>query len=66
MKKLVNIDRIDEPAEQEYELTMKKKEEAKKPKDGKSRGLPPVATHLVGSHATLNDIKDKKAVCFSE
>ena len=61
MKRLVNVDRIDEPAEQEYKLTMAKKEEAKK-KDGRSRGIAPVATTLVGSHATLDHIKEVKPV----
>lgn len=60
MKRLVNVDRIDEPAEQEYKLTMAKKEEPKK--DGKSRGVAPVATGLVGSHATLDHIKEVKPV----
>lgn len=60
MKKLVNVDRIDEPAEQEYDLTMKKKEEAKKSKDGRSRGLPPVANTRLGQNATLNDIQEVK------
>jgi hypothetical protein len=62
MKKLVNIERIDEPAEQEYKLTMMKKEEEKKTKQGKSKALPPVATGLVGSNATLEHIKQVKPV----
>ena len=32
MKRLVNVERIDEPAEQEYKLTMMKKEEDDKKK----------------------------------
>ncbi|CAB9509987.1 expressed unknown protein [Seminavis robusta] len=60
LKKLVNVDRIDEPAEQEYQLTMKVKEEERKTKDGKSRGRPPAATGLVGSNATLDHIKHVK------
>ena len=42
MKRLVNIDRIDEPAQEEFTLSLKKKEEDRKTKDGKSKGLPPV------------------------
>lgn len=60
MKKLVNVECIDEPAEQEYHLTMKKKEEAKKLKDGRSRGLPPVENTRLGQNATLNDIQEVK------
>lgn len=61
MKKLVNVERIDEPAEQEYKLTMMKKEEdLMKRKNGKSHGLPPVATGVVGSNATLSDINRVK------
>lgn len=59
MKRLVNVDRIDEPAEQEYKLTIKKEEE-KKTKDGRSKGMAPVATGLVGSNATLDQIKEVK------
>jgi len=61
MKRLVNVDRIDEPAEKEYTLTMKKETE-RVTKDGKSKGLPPVATGLVGSNATLDHIKQVKPV----
>lgn len=63
MKKLVNIERIDEPAEQEYVLSLKKKEEEqRKSKDGKSKGKPPAAVGLVGSGATLDHIKTVKPV----
>jgi len=57
MRKLVNIDHIDEPAEEKIKLTMKVKEdeEAKKAR-GKSKPLPPAAQRLVGSHATLQQI----------
>lgn len=65
MKRLVNIDRIDEPAEEEYRLTMKKKEDSKKVKDGKSKGLPPAASGVVGSNATLSDISRVKGVSWS-
>lgn len=62
LKKLVNVDRIDEPAEQEYTLTLKVKEEAKMTKDGHSRGKPPAAVGLVGSNATLDHIRSVKPV----
>jgi hypothetical protein len=63
MKKLVNIERIDEPAEKEYVLTLKKKEEEqRKAKDGKSKPKPPAAVGLVGSSATLDHIKTVKPV----
>ena len=66
MKRLVNVERIDEPAEQEYKLTMMKKEEDdKKKKKGKSHGLPPAATGVVGSNATLNDITKVKPVSIN-
>lgn len=64
MKRLVNIERIDEPAEEEYKLTMKQKEDAKKIKDGKSKGLPPAGSGVVGSNATLADISRVKGVSF--
>jgi hypothetical protein len=61
MKKLVNVDRIDEPAAQAVKLTMKKVEDEKAKKNkGKSRGLPPVATGQVGSAATLGQISSVK------
>jgi hypothetical protein len=58
MRNLVNFDHIDEPAEGEVKLTMVKKEEAKRklPK-GKSVPLPPVGTTVVGSGASLAQIK---------
>jgi hypothetical protein len=63
LKKLVNIERIDEPAEQEYvSISKKKEEEQKKSKDGKSRGKPPAAVGVVGSGATLDHIKTVKPV----
>lgn len=62
LKKLVNIDRIDEPAEQEIKLTLKKEEDKKALKKGKSKPLPPAATGLVGSQASLNQIKQVKPV----
>jgi hypothetical protein len=64
VKNLVNLDHIDEPAEKEYKLSMKKQEEekARKVKDGKSRGLPPVAKNIVGSQASLAQISEVKKV----
>ena len=65
MKRLVNVERIDEPAEEEYKLTMMKKEDdSKKKNKGKSHGLPPAATGVVGSNATLNDISRVKPVGY--
>lgn len=61
MRNLVNIEHIDEPAEGEIKLTMiKKEEEKKKQKKGKSVPLPPVGTTIVGSGATLAQIKEVK------
>jgi hypothetical protein len=60
MKKLVNIDHIDEPAEQQIKLTLKKEEEKKNLK-GKSKALPPAAQKMVGSGATLAQISEIKA-----
>lgn len=62
MRRLVNIERIDEPAEAEVKLTMIKKEEAKKAPKGKSRGLPPAAQGMVGTQATLSQIQEVKPV----
>ncbi len=61
MRNLVNIDHIDEPAEGEIKLTMiKKEEEKRKQKKGKSVPLPPVGATVVGSGATLSQIKEVK------
>ena len=58
MRNLVNFDHIDEPAEGELKLTMVKKEEAKKKMaKGKSTPLPPVGSTLVGTGASLSQIK---------
>lgn len=66
MRNLVNVDRIDEPAEQKMKLTMKRQEEEKnKKKKNKSEPLPPAAHRMVGSHATLGQIgsvKPKKEI----
>jgi hypothetical protein len=61
MRKLVNFDRIDEPAEQAIKLTMKKQEDEKVKKNkGHSRGLPPSAAGQVGSAASLSQISSVK------
>lgn len=62
LKKLVNVDRIDEPAEAEIKLTMMKQEEANKAPKGKSKPLPPVGHNIVGGSATLDQIKSVKPV----
>ena len=59
MKKLVNIDNIDEPAEEQMKLTLKKQEEEKKHAT-KSKPIPPAASRLVGSGATLSQISQVK------
>ena len=62
LKKLVNVDHIDEPAEEQLKLTMKAKEDKDAHKNkGKSRGLPPVAKGQVGSQATLAQISSVKS-----
>lgn len=61
LKKLVNIDHIDEPAEEKLRLTMKKQEDEKAKKNkGKSVPLPPVAQRKLGSGATLGEISQVK------
>jgi hypothetical protein len=63
MRNLVNVDRIDEPADGGRKLTMiKKEEEKKKGSKGKSKGLPPVANNMVGNQATLSQISQVKPV----
>jgi hypothetical protein len=61
LKKLVNFDHIDEPAEEQLKLTMKQKEEetSKKSKN-KSKPLPPAAQNMVGSSASLSQIQQVK------
>ena len=62
MRKLVNVDHIDEPAEEQVKLTMKKEEEILSQKNkGKSKPLPPAAHKMVGSGATLGQISEVKA-----
>lgn len=63
LMKLVNVDRIDEPADYNR-LTMMQKEEKKKKqttKNGKSVPLPPVASGMVGPNATLSQISSTKS-----
>lgn len=61
MRKLVNIDHIDEPAEEKMKLTMKQQQEAEKKKlSSKSKPLPPAAQRVVGSGATLAQISQVK------
>ena len=62
MNNLVNFDDINEPAEKELKLTMMKEEENKKRNPNKSAPLPPVATNMVGSGATLSQIQQVKPV----
>jgi len=61
IKKLVNLDHIDEAPEEEVQLTMKKKQEVTRiGKDGKSLPLPPVAQGIVGQQASLDQINAVK------
>jgi hypothetical protein len=61
LKKLVNIDHIDEPAEEQLKLTMKQQEDERKKKlQNKSAPLPPAASRVVGSGATLREIATVK------
>lgn len=58
MKNLVNFDRIDEPAQKEVKLTMKKEEEKKK--KNSTSALPPSGIGWLGSSATLSQIQEVK------
>lgn len=61
LSKLVNLDHIDEPAEEKFQLTLKQKEEEHRKKmDKKSKPLPPAAKGMVGSAATLSQIQEVK------
>ena len=61
LKKLVNFDHIDEPAEEQMKLTMKQQEDERKKKlQSKSTPLPPAAARVVGSGATLREISTVK------
>lgn len=67
MKKLVNFDNIDQPAEEQLKLTMKQKDDdAKKKNQFKSKPLPPAANRVVGSGATLSQISGVKAATKTE
>ena len=61
LKKLVNVDHIDEPAQEKLKLARKKEEEEnKKKRMGKSQPKPPAAQQIVGSQATLSQIQSVK------
>jgi len=64
MQKLTNFDRIDEPRTSLMSLDMKKREEEKEKEKMKNRGksiaIPPVSKGVVGSGATLDQIKTTK------
>lgn len=61
LKKLVNFDHIDEPAEEQLKLTMKQQEDERQRKlKTKSAPLPPAASRVVGSGATLREISTVK------
>jgi hypothetical protein len=61
LKKLVNFDHIDQPAEEKLKLTMKQQEDERAKKNrNKSAPLPPAAARMVGSGATLREISTVK------
>lgn len=61
MSKLVNFDNIDQPAEEQLKLTMKKQQDEKERKNrNKSVPIPPAARNKVGSGATLREISQVK------
>jgi hypothetical protein len=61
LKKLVNFDNIDQPADEQIKLTMKQQEDEKAKKArNKSVPLPPAAARVVGSGATLSQIATVK------
>jgi hypothetical protein len=61
MKKLVNVDHIDEPAEEQMKLSIKKEEENRAVKNkNRSVPLPPAGKKVLGSAATLKDIAKVK------
>jgi hypothetical protein len=62
LSSLVNFDDLTEPAERQIKLTMMKEEAAKKKNPHKSKGLPPAATNMVGTGATLGQIQSVKPV----
>mmetsp|Transcript_27483 Transcript_27483/g.66742 ORF Transcript_27483/g.66742 Transcript_27483/m.66742 type:complete len:519 (+) Transcript_27483:190-1746(+) len=65
MKKLVNVERIDEEPDYGRKLTMMKEEEKKqKTANGKSVPIAPVGSGLIGQNATLQQISTVKDVGF--
>jgi GMP synthase PP-ATPase subunit len=63
LRKLVNVERIDEPAEYGRKLTMMKEAEKKrKIIKGKSVPIPPTASGMIGANATLSQITTVKGV----
>ena len=61
LKKLVNVDHIDQPAEVHLAVKKKEEESEKMRKKGKSKGLPPAAHQVVGGQATLDQISEVKS-----
>lgn len=62
LQKLVNFDNIDQPADAQYKLTMKKQEdELAKKNRNKSVPFAPAGARVVGSGATLQQISTVKA-----
>lgn len=67
LKKLVNFDNIDQPAEEQLKLTMKQQEDERLKKNrNKSMPLPPAAARVVGSGATLREIATVKPAINKE
>ena len=61
MKKLVNVDHIDQPAEEQLKLSLQKERDALAKKNkSKSVPLPPAGSRKVGSGATLQEISQVK------
>ena len=62
LQNLVNVDHIDEQPAAKMKLTMMQEEEKKKTKKGHSVPIPPVAHGMIGTNATLQQIKSVKPV----
>eukprot|EP00548_Thalassiothrix_antarctica_P009775 CAMPEP_0194158864 /NCGR_PEP_ID=MMETSP0152-20130528/77514_1 /TAXON_ID=1049557 /ORGANISM="Thalassiothrix antarctica, Strain L6-D1" /LENGTH=627 /DNA_ID=CAMNT_0038868369 /DNA_START=90 /DNA_END=1973 /DNA_ORIENTATION=+ len=66
LQHLVNIDDINAPANAVISLSMVNEEEEKKRKKnegkGRSTAIPPLASGMIGTHATLSQISDVKTV----
>lgn len=61
MKKLVNVDHIDQPADEQLKLSLQKERDAMAKKNkSKSVPLPPAGARKVGSGATLQEISQVK------